>query len=157
MSQPAVEIERKFLVATLPDLSGVQSDRIRQGYLTQPQDSVQVRLRARGARHFLTVKGPGLMVRSEHETEIPEEAFAALWPATEGRRLCKTRWTGHLPCGARYELDLFDDRPLRLVEVEFDSEAAARRFAPPDWFGAEVTGDPAYANSTLATGGPVPG
>ncbi|EIE49561.1 adenylate cyclase [Salipiger aestuarii] len=150
----SVEIERKFLVASLPDLAGALCEPIRQGYLTGPGDSVQVRLRRKGARHFLTVKGAGLLVRSEHETAISAEAFDALWPATQGRRLAKTRWTGRLPGGALFELDVFDDRPLRLVEVEFDSEAAARAFRPPGWFGTEVTGDPAYANSSLAASGP---
>lgn len=97
MSKPAVEIERKFLVAMLPDLSGLQPDPIRQGYLTLPQDSVQVRLRAKGARHYLTVKGPGLLVRAEHETEIPAAAFAALWPATDGGGCARPAGRGICP------------------------------------------------------------
>jgi adenylate cyclase len=38
-------------------------------------------------------------------------------------------------------------------EVEFDSEAASDAFEPPDWLGAEVTGDDRYANATLAIHG----
>jgi adenylate cyclase len=38
-------------------------------------------------------------------------------------------------------------------EVEFDSEAASDEFEPPDWLGAEVTGDPRYANEALAVDG----
>jgi adenylate cyclase len=40
-----------------------------------------------------------------------------------------------------------------VAEVEFDSEEEARRFEPPDWIGAEVTGDERYLNETLATSG----
>jgi CYTH domain-containing protein len=41
-----------------------------------------------------------------------------------------------------------------LVEVEFPSEAAARAFVPPDWFGEDVTGDRRYRNRTLALARP---
>jgi CYTH domain-containing protein len=40
-----------------------------------------------------------------------------------------------------------------VAEVEFASEAQARDFEPPDWIGAEVTGDERYLNETLATKG----
>jgi CYTH domain-containing protein len=43
-----------------------------------------------------------------------------------------------------------------VAEVEFESEAAADEFEPPDWFGPEVTDDPRYANRALAVDG-VPG
>lgn len=150
----AQEIERKFLVDELPDLDSATAAPIRQGYLTRPEDSAQVRLRQKGAQFFLTVKSPGGLVRSEYETEIPEPAFAALWPATEGRRIEKVRWTGRLHGGLMFELDLFEDRPLQLVEVEFSSAAEARAFEPPAWFGEDVTGNHAYSNNVLASAGP---
>ena len=40
MTDNPVEIERKFLVAELPSLDGVDSKKIRQGYVTVPSDSV---------------------------------------------------------------------------------------------------------------------
>ena len=39
------------------------------------------------------------------------------------------------------------------AEVEFDSEEASAAFEPPEWLGREVTGDPKYANESLATRG----
>jgi CYTH domain-containing protein len=150
-----IEIERKFLVARMPELDGAAREDVTQGYVTRPGDSAQVRLRRKGAAHLVTVKAGSGLRREERETEVTAEAFDALWPATRGRRIEKTRWTGTLPCGARFELDLFAGAlaPLRLVEVEFADEDAARAFAPPDWFGREVTDDPAYANARLATEG----
>ncbi|MBN8185642.1 CYTH domain-containing protein [Salipiger thiooxidans] len=149
----AQEIERKFLVASLPDLGEAEARKIRQGYVTVPSDSVQVRLRQKGETFFLTVKGQGGLVRSEHEAEISAEAFDALWPSTGDRRIEKVRWTGRLENGHVYELDLFEDRDLRLVEVEFASEAEAEAFEPPAWFGEDVTGNHAYSNNVLASGG----
>ena len=89
MTDSSQEVERKFLVAEMPPLDGAVSEHIRQGYFTVPEDSVQVRLRQKGARFFLTVKGQGTLSRSEHETEIPAEVFERLWPATGARRLEK--------------------------------------------------------------------
>lgn len=156
----AVEIERKFRVARMPDLSGARAVPIRQGYLTLPTDSVDLRLRAKGDKRLLTLKRGGAgLAREERETLIDAQAFDTLWPATEGRRIEKTRWTGTLPCGTTFELDVFEGRhaPLVLVEVEFDDLDAARAFIPPDWFGADVTEDAAYGNRVMALDGPPQG
>ena len=65
MTDNPVEIERKFLVAELPSLDGVDSKKIRQGYITVPSDSVQVRLRQKGKKFFITVKGKGTALKLE--------------------------------------------------------------------------------------------
>lgn len=155
MTTEATEIERKFLVATLPDLSVAESVAVRQGYLTLPADSVEMRLRQKGSKLLMTLKSGGGMAREERETAITGEQFGIFWPATEGRRIEKIRWTGKLSDGTIYELDIFEGRhaPLRLVEVKFDSLAAARSFTPPDWFGPEVTEDRAYSNKVMALEG----
>jgi adenylate cyclase len=51
------------------------------------------------------------------------------------------------------EIDVYHERHEGLIvaEVEFDEEAAARNFEPPDWLGADVTGDPRYSNQLLAS------
>lgn len=150
-----VEIERKFLVLRLPDLSLARRADIAQGYLTQNSDLVELRLRAADDRRILTLKSGSGMTRKEREIALSPEQFDILWPETEGRRLEKERWTGPLPGGLRYELDIFRGflAPLRVVEVEFDSLAAAEAFCPPDWFGREVTEDPRYGNRAMVTDG----
>ncbi len=149
------EIERKFLVADLPDLSSADKAVVRQGYLTSPDDSAELRLRQKNDRFFLTLKGGGAMVRVEREAEISAEQFETFWPETEGRRVEKERFTGVLSDGRLFELDVFlgDLAPLQLVEVEFSTEAEALAFTPPDWFGADVTSDNRYKNRTMATSG----
>ena len=151
----STEIERKFLVAQLPDLSGADKAIVRQGYLTAPDDSTEVRLRQKNDKFFLTLKGGGTMVRVEREVEISSEQFETFWPETKGRRVEKERYTGHLPDGRVYELDVFlgDLSPLRLVEVEFQTEAEANAYTPPDWFGADVTADKRYKNKTMSING----
>ncbi|WP_170358093.1 CYTH domain-containing protein [Ruegeria arenilitoris] len=151
----SMEIERKFLVADLPGLSGAEKAVVRQGYLTAPDDSTELRLRQKNDRFFLTLKGGGSMVRVEREAEITAEQFETFWPETDGRRVEKERFTGQLSDGRTFELDVFqgDLAPLKLVEVEFETEAEAMAYTPPDWFGEDVTADKRYKNKTMAING----
>ncbi|WP_170750832.1 CYTH domain-containing protein [Ruegeria lacuscaerulensis] len=151
----SAEIERKFLVAELPDLSRAERAVVRQGYLTAPDDSTELRLRQKGDRYYLTLKGVGSLVRIEREAEISAEQFETFWPETDGRRVEKERYTGRMEDGRVFELDIFfgDLAPLRLVEVEFPSEPEALAYVPPDWFGADVTEDKRYKNKIMAING----
>lgn len=144
------EIERKYLVGTLPDLTGVASSVLDQGYLAV-DGGVEVRVRRDGATHVLTVKGGRGLVRTEVEVEVGAERFAALWPLTEGRRVEKTR---HLLPGdaGLFQIDVYRGAlgGLVVAEVEFATEAEAGAFVPPPWLGPEVTDDPRYRNAALA-------
>lgn len=151
----ATEIERKFLVRAMPDLSRCTRATLRQGYVTIPTDSVELRLRQSDDTFVLCVKSGAGLVRSETETVIDDAQFRTLWPRTKGRRIDKTRWTGALGTGLVFELDLFtgDLAPLATVEVEFQSEKDAHAFVAPDWFGRDVTSDARFANRALALTG----
>jgi len=73
-------------------------------------------------------------------------------PVTQGRRIQKTRYTGALPDGLIFELDIFRGTraPLMLVEAEFPTLDPASAFIPPDWFGADVTAEKRFKNKALA-------
>ena len=144
-----MEIERKFLLARLPDdlPAGIP---IRQGYLAV-DGAVEVRVREAGDQAVLTVKAGHGETRAEEEIPIPPERFAALWPLTVERRIVKTRHrvgVGDLVV----EVDVYGPplEGLLVAEVEFDSSEASRAFVPPPWLGREVTGDERYANARLA-------
>lgn len=147
------EIERKFLVRKLPDdLTSYPSADIAQGYLVSLDDGLQVRLRKSGEKYSLTYKRGAGNVREEREIELAAKQFDALWPATEGKRLAKTRY--EIPFGERViEIDVYHERHEGLVvaEVEFDTEDAAKNFRPPPWLGDDVTGNPRYSNQLLAS------
>lgn len=145
------EIERKWLVAALPD--GFDSRRgtsIRQGYVALTDD-VEVRVRELGERHLLTIKSSGELTREEVELPISEADFERLWTLTAGRRIEKTRTIVELD-GLSAEVDVYAGSlaPLRVVEVEFASEREAGAFSAPAWFGREVTRDAGYKNRRLA-------
>lgn len=145
------EIERQFLVATVPpDLP--EPERVVQGYLTT--GNVELRVRQRGTVHTLTIKVGAGLERTEFEREIDRGEFDALWAHAEALRINKRRYLIDLPCGHLAELDLFDGdlAGYMLVEVEFPSRDDAAAFTPPAWFGDEITEDARYSNASLAAG-----
>jgi CYTH domain-containing protein len=149
-----MEIEKKYLVRDLPNPRQLaEGERIRQGYLALA-DNEEVRLRAKGGRFYLTVKTGRGLVRGEYEAALDAAAFETLWPATEGRRLEKTRHRVPV-AGGIAEVDVFGGTlsDFALVEVEFATAEEARAFVPPSWFGADVTEDFRYANRSLACNG----
>jgi CYTH domain-containing protein len=152
-TDPHVEIERKFVVRTLPaDLAQFQHAEIEQGYLAIAPEGVQVRLRKAGKVHSLTFKRGRGNAREEREVELTAEQFAVLWPGTARKRLTKTRY--EVPLGNHVvEIDVYSGRHEGLVvaEVEFDDEQSARAFQPPDWLGDDVTHDSRYSNQLLAS------
>lgn len=151
----AIEIERKFLVERLPEeaLEAGSSEEIRQGYLIRESDR-EVRIRRKGEQCYLTEKSGGGMARQEHEIRITDAMFDALWPLTAGSQLEKTRRTFDWQ-GQRLELDVYRGSlaPLMVLEAEFDTEADALAWSPPNFLGAEVTGDKRYKNAQLAESG----
>lgn len=151
-----VEIERKFLVPELPpNLERWPATRIEQGYLAIGHEGTEVRIRRRNGDAVLTVKGGEGRSRTEEEFGIDDGRFARLWPLTEGRRLEKTRHVMTAGDGLKIELDVYSGglAGLSVVEVEFDTEAAADAFEPPAWFGREVTDDAGFKNQRLASEG----
>lgn len=145
-----MEIERKYLIHTLPDhLEQYPKRELEQGYLcTAPV----VRIRKDNERYELTYKSKGLMVREEHNLPLTEEAYTHLKTKIDGRLISKTRYLIPLGEALTVELDVFHDdlAPLLLAEVEFPDEESANRFTPPDWFGEDVTFSSKYHNSNLS-------
>ena len=145
-----MEIERKYLVKTLPDhLEQYPCRQIEQGYLNT--DPV-VRIRRSNDSYILTYKGKGLMVREEYNLPLNEESFTHLKGKIDGLLIQKHRYL--IPLAEKYtiELDVFEGElaPLVLAEVEFETEEEANTFVPPEWFGEDVTFSTKYHNSTLS-------
>jgi adenylate cyclase len=151
MPQSPIEVERKWLVRDPPDLAKHQGQEVMQGYIAIGADGTEVRLRQTDGKFFQTVKSGGGLVRDEIEIELTQDQFEALWRATAGRRLRKTRYT--LPWeGRKIEIDVYHDSlaGLMVAEVEFTSASASARYTPPPWCGTEVTADRRYKNASLA-------
>ena len=144
------EIEKKFLVKGdfMPFVS--KSTRIVQGYLSSvPERTVRVRIK--GDKGFLTIKGIGNVSgasRFEFEKEITVAEASELLNICEPGVIDKVR---HLVKADPYvfEVDEFhgENEGLTVAEIELPDENAA--FTKPEWLGEEVTGDKRYYNSML--------
>ncbi len=146
----AQEIEKKFLVDGDFKSAAFKATRITQGYLSSVPERT-VRVRVKGDKGFITVKGIGNesgASRFEWEKEIPVEDVKALLQICEPGVIDKTRYL--VKAGEHtFEVDEFygDNEGLTVAEVELSDENEA--FDKPSWLGKEVTGDAKYYNSML--------
>jgi adenylate cyclase len=146
----AAEIERKFLVADDSWHDGSPGVRIAQGYLSQDPDRT-IRIRIAGGNAWLTIKGrtEGI-TRAEFEYAIPLADAQALLDLCLPSVIDKTRhcvsFGGHV-----WEIDVFhgENNGLIIAEVELTDESISPKIPP--WIGAEVSADPRYFNSCLAS------
>lgn len=148
----ALEIERKFIVTGEFRSKSVNATRIQQGYITSGKGKT-VRVRIRGDKGYLTIKGPSNQAgigRYEFETEI------SLADAKDLMRLCepgiidKTRYLVPSADGRHtWEIDEFygDNEGLIMAEIELQSEDEP--YDRPDFIGREVTGDRRFYNSHM--------
>jgi CYTH domain-containing protein len=146
---------RKFLVKRPPaGLSTFACAEIRQGYFALKQKDVQIRLREKGGRCFITIKAGRGKIRQEIEIPIKRKQFESLWPLVRAASIVKKRYK--IPHhGYSIELDVYEGlhRGLKTAEVEFSSPRQSGTFKPPAWFEREVTGVSRYANEQLARKG----
>lgn len=150
-----LEIERKFLVGSVPEaITHQKKIEIIQGYLAIDDDGNEVRIRKAGETYSMTVKSDGSLERKEFETEISESQFRTLYPASDGRRIEKTRYYIEY-MGKTIELDVYHGSLSGLIvaEIEFSSTEQSNQFSPAEWFGMEITEDKRYKNKSLAVKG----
>ncbi len=148
-----MEIEKKFLIKNLPDLSEYNYVDIQQGYLsTHPV----VRIRRKDNDYILTYKGSGMLAHEEIEAALTKEAYEHLLEKIDGFAITKRRYLIPLE-PYTIELDVFAGHMegLIMAEVEFPTIEAAESFTPPEWFGEDVTGDRRYHNSNMIFGNPL--
>ncbi|MBE0677007.1 MAG: CYTH domain-containing protein [Bacteroidales bacterium] len=146
------EIERKYLVkGDFREYAG-KSVRIIQGYIFN-HDGKNLRIRIADKKAFLTIKaktGESLVTRFEWEIEID------LNEAKELMNLCgemvveKERYIVTYQ-GQEFEVDVFHGRNEGLVIAELELESEDQKIVKPLWLGPEVSEDPRYTNSQLAT------
>ncbi len=147
------EIERKFLILDSPDFrkDALSKTRIVQGYLNSAPERT-VRVRIRGDKGFLTVKGKSSsdgLSRYEWEKEIPLLEAEELLKLCEPGKIEKFRY--EIKVGNHiFEADEFlgENEGLLMAEVELNNES--EEVKKPLWLGKEVTGDQRYYNSYLS-------
>ena len=159
-----LEIERKFLLAKIPDFNAgpfkyAKRIFIEQMYLSQRGDKEESRIRKRAQKRSITYYqthkfrlAPG--VRQETEKIIKPEEYSVLShlrnPAAQIIR--KYRYC-FIYKFQYFELDLiFQPIPLCLLEIELTEENDHVELPPFLKISKEVTGDPRYENVSIANG-----
>lgn len=147
-----IEIERKYLVTSSDFISqSVCKSEIAQGYISShPERTVRVRIK--GNKGFLTIKGIGNETgasRFEWEKEIAIEEAKALLKLCEKGVIEKTRY--EVPAGKHtVEIDVFHGENSGLIIAEIELENEFETIVKPNWLGNEVTNDERYYNSYIS-------
>jgi adenylate cyclase len=152
------EIERKFLVkeSIQPVLEKLEPKSIRQGYIMDSQAGKTVRVRTKGGKGFLTIKGPTKgITRSEFEYEIPIEDARALLDEFCERTLSKDRYAVEVG-GKTWDVDVFHEKLEGLIVAEIELHHEKELFEHPDWLDKEVSDDSRYYNVNLIKMGQLP-
>lgn len=142
------EIERKFLVKIMPDISDIvplYSER----YFLKGEAGIEERISKSQDRFFYERKEVlSPIERSREKKEITEEEFNSLKTRAYGSTIRETYLLSEKP---KITLQIYQGRfkGLVRVEVEFDSVEEAELFKPMPWLGREITGLSIARDSTM--------
>lgn len=140
-----LEIERKFLMDGFPiGLPLVREVEIEQGYL-----SIDPEIRLHRATDivtgksecWLTIKGEGELVRTEHKTRVDEDFYFDAADFMKGPMIQK-KYRAYKLGPWKLEVAHVDPgmpRSFFYGEVEFPTERDAREFIVPKYLGREIT------------------
>jgi len=136
----ALEIERKFLIKTIPmDIEQFPHQEIIQWYFNDPSTGKSIRVRHIWDKYKVTRKKWYGLVREEIEVDISKDEFDQYRFQVENHFLEKTRY--EIPYEwFIIELDIYKNLQwLKTAEVEFKSKRDAKNFVVPERFGEELT------------------
>ncbi len=153
-----LEIERKYLLkpSVLDMLHRIpHSCKELEQFYTRVTEAKSVRYRRAGKHYYKTVKKGIGAIREEREKEISEKRYMKKRRKHLGVVIAKKRCLFEID-GLEYSIDIFK-KPydgLLLLEVEFASEAAYKRFRLPEVLQPhverEATEEGTYVNKNLA-------
>lgn len=146
------EIERKFLLSSLPGLENAVEYKIEQHYLITEHER-EVRIRHENDEFFITEKLGAGIDRIERETKITKSDFELLLGLSKAN-INKRRYKIDIQ-GITAYVDTYLDRfmGLNTMEIEFPSMDKSLELNVQPWFGTEVTNAPGYKNVNLALNG----
>lgn len=135
----STEIERKFIIPTLPDFITSTPISYERHYIYSNKE-IELRVQKKGEKYELERK----QVSSEHgretvKVEISENEFNELKKLSKGSIIRDS----YLVEDDKYDISIKvyhgSHEGLIRVEVEFESEDDAKSFEPYDWMGKEIT------------------
>jgi CYTH domain-containing protein len=142
------EIERKFLVKTLPDLSGKTKQNFERYYLYRGL-GIDVRIqKVNNTYEFERKSETSELGRETQKFEITKEEFEAL-KRNSGEAINRESYL--VSENPEITIKIYHGRFKGLVraEIEFVSTEDAEKFIPLDWMGKEITDTPLGRDSRL--------
>ncbi|MBI5126743.1 MAG: hypothetical protein HZA80_03205 [Candidatus Taylorbacteria bacterium] len=140
MSKLQLEIERKFLLSKLPDVSAITAIPYERYFLERTKE-VEVRIQRKGNifTYQRKVEVPGIGRERSEDHEISEEEFNKL-KITASKAILRTRYD--LSPMIAIQVYHGDHEGLIRYEVEFPTSEDATKFQPEPWMGKEITDSP---------------
>jgi CYTH domain-containing protein len=144
-----MEIERKFLIKEMPDLSGIKAVGYERYYIKKDGEAVE-RIQKKGDSYEYETKRT--ISHLEHEKEkrrITREEFEELKRGKENEGIIRDGYL--LSSNPDVSIKIYHGRfeGLSRVEVEFSSKEEAEKYVPQSWMGTEITVSPLGADSRL--------
>ena|SRR3989338_2051436 len=142
------EIERKFFVKNMPDLSGLKSI-LDERYYLYSNSGIELRFQKHGEMYELERMAEyANLSRTQEKIEITQNEFEALQQFGKGPLIRESYLITKNP---QITIKIYHGRFEGLVraEVEFESLNQAQQFQPPDWFGREMTDMPIAKDANL--------
>ncbi|MFN7160945.1 MAG: hypothetical protein ACK4NC_05060 [Candidatus Gracilibacteria bacterium] len=132
------EIERKFLVATLPDLSHLHSIEYERYFLYTSSVS-EIRIQRKGEIYELERKiSQEAFTDEKYKVPLSKDEFEAL-KVLCAKGLSRTSYIIENIPGASLKIYNMTYEGLIRAEMEFATKEEAELFVPPEWFGKEIT------------------
>ncbi len=142
------EIERKFFIKEMPDLSDIQPIRYER-YFLESADGKEIRISKIDSKYIYEEKKfISSLERTREKKEIEQEEFDTLKVAGS-EVILRDRY--NISTNPDIAIQIYPGRfeGLVRVEVEFDTEEEARSFVPLPWMGEEMTDLPIARDSRL--------
>lgn len=142
------EIERKFFIKVMPDLSGIEPLRYER-YFLKRDAGVEERISKVNGKCFYEKKSEvSNLERIREKKEITLEEFEAL---KQSASVAIVRERYDISANPKISIQIYHGQfeGLIRVEVEFSSEEEASAFQPLPWMGQEMTGLPIARDAKL--------
>ena len=144
-----MEIERKFLVKEIPDLSGIRPISYERYYLSTDESSV-VRIQKRGDKYeYETKKNISHLEYEKTKRLISGAEFEALKQVKASEGIMRDGY--QISSKPDISIKIYHGRFEGLVraEVEFSSREEAEAYIPAVWMGIEITHSPLGVDARL--------
>lgn len=142
------EIERKFAINEMPDLSG-QQPIVYERYYIRIEDGLEERIQKKGDEFEREIKKRlSDLSRTTEKTKITQDEFENLKKGSRKSIIRESYLISNTP-DITVKIYHGDYEGLVRAEVEFESEEDATNFKPLTWMGREISNLPIGKDSSL--------